>query len=250
MKRIQTLCQSPPGLADYLALEIDGIKDWAGFRSHEAGASYTELVQTLVDIQHGLCGYCEINIEELDRQVEHLIPQSDPLRGARHALDHGNLIACCKGGTLRTDDQMRRLDPVKRNRSCGQAKDDTVDADLIDPRTLPTQPSLTRVNFDGRIEGDAACCESCGIDIDRVERTIQILGLNAERLRRAREDRWNALSDTWADDLGDPDIMEAAALEELLPDARNRLARFFTTSRSYFGVYGEDVLLNSPQSWI
>ena len=250
MKRITSLIDPTPGLAAYLAEEVNEVKDWEGFRSHEAGASYLALVETLMEIQHGLCGYCEIDIEGRDRQVEHVIPQSDLLHGATHALDQGNMITCCKGGTLLTDDETRRLDPVRRNRSCGEAKGDLVDADFIDPRTLPDLPSLTRVNFDGRIEADAASCESCGIDVDKVERTIEILGLKTERLRRARENRWNALNDNWASEIDDPVIMEAAAQGELLPDGRNRLPRFFTTSRSYFGAYGEIVLSQPPQDWI
>ena len=187
MKCIRSLQDRPPGLDDYLAKEADEVKDWDGFRNHAGGVAYSELVETLVDIQHGLCGYCEINIEKRDRQVEHVIPQSDPRRGAAHVLDHANMIACCKGGTLQTGDENRRLDPVKRNLSCGEAKGNQVGTDFIDPRTLPALPSLTRVNFDGRIEASRAACKTSGVAVGKVEKTIEILGLNTERLRRARE---------------------------------------------------------------
>ena len=250
MKRIRSLPDCPPGLAGYLAHEVDEVNDWDGFRSHEAGASYLALVEPLVDIQHGLCGYCEIDIEPRDRQVEHVIPQSDPLHGATHALDYGNMIACCKGGTLLSDDPGRRLDPVRRNRSCGEAKGRVADVDFIDPRTLPDLPSLTRVNFNGRMEADAASCDTCGIPVHRVERTIEILGLNNERLRRARENRWEALSEHWASEIDNSELMVAAARGELFPNIENRLARFFTTSRSYFDVYAERVLSEPPQAWI
>ena len=236
MKRIQSLHDCPEGLTAFLVDEGDEVKDWEGFRSRQAGASYLELIEILVETQHGLCGYCEIDIEARDRQVEHVIPQSDPLHGAAHALDHGNMIACCKGGTLLSDDDARRLDPVRRNRSCGEAKGDLVDADFIDPRTLPLLPSITRVNFDGRIEAYAAACDCCGILVDKVERTIQILGLNCERLRRARENRWNALSEYWASEIDNPELMEVAARGELLPDAQNRLPRFFTRAMVESGV--------------
>ena len=127
-----------------------------------------------------------------------------PLRGAANALDPRNMIACCKGGALVTDDETRRFDPFGRNLSCGRAKKDRVDADFVDPRTLPDLPPLTRVNFDGRLEADAASCDSCGIPVGKLERTIEILGLNTERLRRARENRWNALSDNWASSIDAP----------------------------------------------
>ena len=250
MKCIRSLQDRPPGLDDYLAKEADEVKDWDGFRNHAGGAAYSELVETLVDIQHGLCGYCEINIEKRDRQVEHVVPQSDPRRGAAHVLDHANMIACCKGGTLQTGDENRRLDPVKRNLSCGEAKGNQVGTDFIDPRTLPALPSLTRVNFDGRIEASRAACKTSGVAVGKVEKTIEILGLNTERLRRARENRWNALSENWPTRIDDPALMIAAARTELLPYDRDRLPRFFTTSRSYFDVFGESVLSELPRDWV
>ena len=241
MKRIQRMDNATSGLEAYLAEEGNGAKDWAGFRSHDAGASYRQLAEALMDIQHGLCGYCEIDIDERDRQVEHVVPQGNPQQGAARALDRANMIACCKGGTLLTEDDERRRKPVRRNRSCVEAKSDLVDEDFIDPRTLPALPSLLRVSFDGRIEADTEACQTCGIAADKVEKTINILGLNVERLRRAREARWNALSENWAANIGNPQVMESAARLELLPDKEEQLSRFFTTSRSYFGVYGERI---------
>ena len=51
-----------------------------------------------------------------------------------------------------------------------------MDTDFIDPRALPALPSLIRVNFDGRIGADTAACEIGGIAVDKVEKTIAILG--------------------------------------------------------------------------
>ena len=250
MKRIQRMNNATAGLAAYLAEKGNEAKDWDGFRSHDAGASYRQLAEALMDIQHGLCGYCEIDIVEGERQVEHVVPQSDPQQGVANALDYANLIACCKGGTLRTEDDERRREPVKRNRSCGEAKGDLVAADFIDPRTLPALPSLLRVNFEGRIEADMEACETCGIAADKVEKTIEILGLNVECLRRAREARWNALSENWKSQFGDRTVMAAAARGELLPAAVGGLAKFFTTSRSYFAPLSEDILEEPPQAWV
>ena len=250
MKRIQSLSALTEGLKTYLDEGVEEDKDWDGFRNHEGGNSYLEVIEKLIEIQHGLCGYCEIDIRETDRQVEHVIPQSDPSRGAALALDHCNMIACCKGGTIIAHDKVRRLDPVRHNRSCGQAKGNLVDADFIDPRMLPALPSVTRVIFTGRIEADGAACESNDIAIDRVEKTIKFLGLNTERLRRARERRWNALSDIWGPNISDPVLMETVARGELLPDKDNRLSKFFTTNRSYFDIYGEMVLSEPPMDWI
>ena len=248
MKRIRALDGPTPGLVDYL--DCDGEQaSWVGFRSHQAGAAYRELVTALQHIQHGLCGYCEIDIKEQDRQVEHVIPRSDRPNGLARALDATNMIACCKGGTWSTGDAERRRTPVKRNRSCGEAKQGLVDPDFVDPRVLPALPSLTRVRFDGGIMADEAACADAAIDADRVNRTIDILGLNVERLRLAREKHWRALSDNWREHYNDPQVMMEAARLELSPGDDAHLPRFFTTSRSYFTPVAEEILAEAPQAW-
>lgn len=254
MKCIRALTARTPGLAEYLEIE-GGAASWQRFQSHNAGAAKQELVDTLVDLQHGLCGYCEIDLTRLDRQVEHFVPRSDPAEGSLRALDVGNLIACCKGGTERVFapdvrwEEDRYLKPLKHNRSCGQAKDDGESAQLLDPRALPALPSLTKVSDDGRIEPDVRACASVRVDITRVADTIVALNLNAERLRLAREKRWRALNEVWGEFHGDQDVMDAAARGELsLQDGR--LPRFFTTSRCFFGLAAERVLAEKPQVWI
>ena len=249
MKRIQPLEEPTPGLVDHL--ECDGENaNWDRFRSHQSGAAYRELFDRLRFIQHGLCGYCEIDITENDRQVEHVIPRSDPLRGAEGALAHGNLIACCKGGTWKTDDETRRRTPVRRNRGCGEAKENVVDPDFVDPRILPALPSLAQVRLNGKIVAKESACSGPSIDADRVNRTIAMLGLNVERLRFVQEKRWRDLNESWQEHFEDPEVMMEAARKELLPDGDNRLPRFFTTNRSYYHPLAEETLAEVPQAWI
>ena len=263
MKRIRERNKPTPGLAEYLKVVGDNA-NWNDFRDHNKGASYNELIEELIDVQHGLCGYCEINLcgsnlIELDRQIEHVIPQGDPKQGTSREVDVTNMIACCKGGTSpvfasseRSSDEDRYLEPVKDNMSCGQAKGDLNDAEFLEPRKLPALPSLTKVLVDGRIEVDENACESVDISAARVIRAIEILNLNAERLRLAREKQWNNLEEE-ADQIGDPDdpdIMEAWIRSVLMPDDAGRLVPFFTTTRSYFGPLAERVLEQQPQAWI
>ena len=258
MKVIHELNKPTPGLAKYLDAEGDDA-NWDGFREHNASASYNELIEELIDVQHGLCGYCEINLTELDRQIEHVIPQGDLQQGASKEVDATNMIACCKGGTSpvfasseRSSDEDRFLKPVKDNMSCGQAKGDCNDTDFLDPRKLPALPSLTNVLVDGRIEVDEVACESKGIPAVRVTRTIEILNLNARRLRLARE-AWRKelvkLSRKVADP-DDPSKMDSWICAVLTPDEKGRLEPFFTTARSYFGPLAELVLEQQPQAWI
>ena len=82
MKRIRTLPEAPSGLAAYLDLQDDS-QNWDEFRSFRSGDAYKELRSTLVSLQHGLCGYCEIRLVRWHIQVEHVIPQSSCQRWRR-----------------------------------------------------------------------------------------------------------------------------------------------------------------------
>ena len=248
MKRIRRLPGCPLGLKDYLDVETQRAS-WDGLRSHDRGRAHRGLIEGLTDVQHGLCGYCEIGLTERDRQVEHVVPQSDPVQGASRALDFRNLIACCKGGTARSSDVNRYLRPVRRNRSCGEEKGERMPSEFLDPRELPALPSLMRVFDDGRIEADAAACAFAGVSASHVNRTIEVLNLNAGRLRIQRERRWRALNAAWGELFGDTDVMREVAKGELLP-VGGGLPEFFTTKRSYFGLVAERILAEAPRAWV
>ena len=240
------MAEPTPRLSNYL--EEATTPEYGEFRDYLGGAAYRELIAELVDLQRGLCGYCEIeiNLHQSNHQIEHVLPQSTHPEAA---LDVSNMIACCKGGTVEVEDQERFLKPPRRNLSCGQAKAERDDPQFLDPRRLPAQPSLLTVRNDGRIEADDRVCESED-EIARVEKTIEILGLNVERLRATRERRWRDLLDVWAPHFQSDDAMAQGAQSELLPGQDRRQAPFFTTRRSFFGRYAEHVLLLAGDSWI
>lgn len=261
MKRIRRLAAPPTGLASYLADERDDTQDvaanWEGFRAHAAGESYRELRDALVDCQRGLCGYCEIDLTANDQQIEHVIPRNPSKTVPASELDVQNMVACCAGGAAKNlfgpdagGDTDRYLPPPRSNISCGQAKGDQTAADFVDPRELPALPSPLRIRYDGRVETDPGACAAVGISTDHVEKTIEVLGLNRDRLRLARERHWRALDDEWQEHHGDAHLMEAAARMELLPGKDGMLSRFFTTGRGYFAAIGERILAEDPDAWI
>ena len=246
MKRIRDLTYSTPGLVAYLELEGRGA-DWTGFRNHDAGVAYLELIETLIGLQHGLCGYCEIDLTELDRQVEHVIPRASP-EGGGQELEPANLIACCKGGTQKHEvDNERKLDPIRRNRSCGEAKGNTLDPDFIDPRELPAFPPVVRVRRNGKIVADEMACAETGFAVEKIRRTIAILGLNVERLRTARQRHWNALNDG-LEECGTDEEIHDRARAILLPQS-NKLTKFFSTNRSFFPM-SEEILTEHAEDWV
>lgn len=248
MKRIRRLNDQTEGLSDYLAGN-ENTANWEEFRSHRAGQSRKELADALVACQRGLCGYCERKIVESDRQVEHVIPRSDPQNGALLALDVKNMIACCLGGEPSREDPERYLEPRRENLSCGQAKGDASDPDFLDPRDFPEAPSLMRVDDSGRIEADSEACAEAGIPVGRVNKTIETLGLNVRRLRLARENIWSGLNENWKEHFDDPEAMARAARKELLPQ-NGDLSKFFTTSRSYFYPISKEILAQTLDDWV
>ena len=182
MKRIRVLAEPTRGLQEYHD-SVDN-PSWDEFCSHHAGASLRELRDTLARNQHELCAYCEIDIRQPPRQLEHVVPRSDAALGERKALDVANMVACCLGGTVRPpgpehagEDRYRA--PVGRNMSCGQAKGNENDGAFIDPRALAESPSVMTVGRDGRIEADEAACQAARVVAEPVTRTIKILRLNA-----------------------------------------------------------------------
>ena len=245
MKRIRTMNEPPPGLSSYL--EQATAPSYAPeFRDYEGGVAYKELIAGLMALQRGLCGYCEVSLADSDRQIEHIAPQS---RHPERALETTNMLASCKGGSVPSEDKERFLKPPKRNLSCGQAKGSLDDPQFRDPHTLPALPSLLVVRHDGRIRADPNACQS-EEEIAQIEKTITVLGLNVERLRMARQKRWENLLEIWAPHFEKAKTMAQAARRELLPRQDGRLASYFTTRRSFFGRYGEHVLAQAPDSWV
>lgn len=249
MKSIRTLHDAPRGLSEYLDLEADDAS-WERFRSHEAGAAYQELRSTLIDLQHGLCGYCEAGLAEPHVQVEHVVPQRNPDDGRERELDKTNMMACCLGGTKDVGDHAQYLPPVRENTSCGQAKGVRVDAHFVDPRRLPALPAPVRVRDTGEIEADPDGCSATDIPAAHVSHTLGMLGLDVRRLQQARRRRWSDLNKMFEDGLDDPDLITEVARQELTPGQNGHLPTFFTTARSFFDPVAETVLSEHPQEWI
>ncbi len=244
MKPIRGLTHAPERLRRYRE-DTTKSQTWNGFRKDGDGrAAYDELSEALVASQRHLCCYCEIDlIVPLDRQIEHVQSRDQyPVR----ALDHTNMLASCMGGSnpALTADPDRYLKAREDSLSCGQKKGRH---DALDPRALPSDRSVFVVTTDGRIIVNDDACDALGIPIGDANAAIGRLGLNTPRLVAAREKVRRALS---AHDDWDLPLLEREARQQLLPDAEGKLARWFTTRRSYFGAIAEAILVVPPQEWI
>jgi hypothetical protein len=126
---------------------------------------------------------------------------------------------------------------------------------FIDPRFVPAYPSLFAVNEDGVLSADVVSCVAHGVDVRAVEKHIQGVRLNVGRLRNQRAAVRSSLAETFQifSQLPQPAFQQqvlAFAEGQLLPDESNRLSRFLTTTRSFFGPMAEQILERPPHAWI
>lgn len=276
MKRILPLSEPTPGLKQYLN-DTDGeTRDWEQFRNYvdyidsSGNSAYKELMLNLQKRQHGLCAYCEIDLKENDRQIEHFHPKSDKEGGVEWAFLPSNFLAACKGGDYRhAQDPSRYLapDPKKRpkedNRSCGAFHGNDELQDGQHPAQLPAMPSifvvvftvaLGEVDAQAIIKVDADACDGAAISHDQAEATLRTLNLNCTRLKNARSEVWKKLEEDrlrlWEEGKNDDEALSELASLYLRPDDSGKLLPFFTTRRSFFGEYAEELLLHHPEEWI
>jgi len=283
MKKVKQLDTLPADLQNFLKVyphEKRDNGDWNAFRNNEGGKTYSNLIQALIELQHGLCAYCEINLIENDYQIEHFHPKSDISPETDWMFDILNLFAACKGGTqknlfgaeTRHPDQTRCLPPIKKNRSCGEAKDDNVmDDDIIKPSELPISPSLFSITRkpqegmvkkvkEGALKVNKNACLQAGIDPKKVETTIDAFNLNCDRLCLARKTVLEKIEEDFELELvnlgKNPSdkkiklVLKKMAEYNLAVNQDGTLPAFFSTIRLFFLPLAESVLAQTPQNGI
>jgi uncharacterized protein (TIGR02646 family) len=242
VKRVPQLAKAPPGLLTFLENEPAG--NWEQFRNyldHAGNSAYKELILALEQAQSGLCAYCEINLRDIDRQVEHFHPKSDDTAGVNWTFIPSNLFAACKGGTnLHTGESKRSLPPAKLNLSCGEAKGKQIlDGEILNPAMLPEKALVFLVNDEGKIEANKSVCEATATDFVKAQATVVRLNLNCKRLMNARADVWQFMESDFEQRIesgeSELDALADMAATYLTPDSQGRLQAFFTTIHSYCG---------------
>ena len=235
-------CVEPQELKEYR--EANPTATWNDFKNDKQD-DYKQLVDSMVAHQKGLCAYCEIDLTETDRMIEHFHPKSDTVCGHNWGLDFQNLLTTCKGGSNPySEDRSRSLEPLSANLSCDQPKrNKNLDGVIFHPRDIPLSPSVFTVGMLGEIHPDLAHCQQTGLPIQKAKVTIDELNLNCNRLKDARRMVWDILLDSERQGDTTPDLMN----DFLLPNETGRLFRFFTTIRSYFSPDADNFLLrNTP----
>lgn len=230
------------------------IDTWEQFKRSKSRREETQ--NQLIADQGGLCAYCEVDLllstgnDEADFRVEHFHPKSDQTTAHNWHLDWQNLLGCCHGGSQKgiVDASNRSTSP---DHSCDVPKGNkNLDDVILNPLHLPAFPRLfscSRAN--GRLSVESVNCENANISVEKAQRTIDELHLDAERLRRLRKAVLDQLN-------GQMQSLVARGFS--IGDARTKLAdmilkknavghwpKFFTSIRSYLGNEAEKHLRNN-----
>jgi uncharacterized protein (TIGR02646 family) len=240
---------------------------WNQFKTDKA--AYKELLDKLAEAQQGLCLYCEQRLVHPsnnvgarvagvfvhnDYQVEHVQPKSGAMG---LVLDWQNLALACGGGVYPHHQDSSRYYSNTTNRSCGQCKDDQVLPAGCDPRNFPLIDAIVEVDINGVLSVNSNNCASAQLSTSGVEEAIKLLGLNCERLRKARQERHKDLTKLLVEILqellnGSHNLpAERQAMRDMFiagrlrPDSSGYLRAFWSTERCALGQDAETWISNN-----
>jgi len=263
MKHVRALAAEPPLLAQYRATypneenrsASEATATWEGFKTDQP--AYAELLTLLAGAQQGLCIYCEQRLVDSagklasnDYQVEHVQAKSGAIG---RVLCWRNLALACGGGTYKHHPDATRVYTTALNTSCGQTKGDDDLPQGCDPRTFPMLHALVEVGIDGRLSVNTQHCAMAGLAQKNVEDALNLLNLDCERLRKARQDIGDNVR-SWfmfmLEELLSPqltaaqqeNVVELLVARRLQPDNQGSLARFWSAERSAIGAHAESWL--------
>ena len=258
MKRIYKRSLEPSRLKWYR--ERWPHETWDRFHRYDR-EGYRQIKQYLLEDQHYLCAYCEIDIKFVDSltdkegtiddfRVEHYVAKSGT-ENSKHNyhLDWWNMLGVCHGGSqAKVVDPKRRYSKLRSDRTCDVPKSDKpISGEILNPLKIPKRQRLfCYAENSGKMLVDEKTCPANLLT--KAENTIRELNLNAPRLMRMRK--------AVIDKLDEKVLEEQAAgrnFEEILRELAqmflipydNRSLPFFSVMRWYFGKYAEELIAES-----
>ncbi|WAM25166.1 retron system putative HNH endonuclease [Myxococcus sp. NMCA1] len=266
MKHVRALAAEPPLLAQYRASSpgeekrpaSEATATWDSFKDDRP--AYAELRAKLAKAQQGLCIYCEQRLVDgngklvpNDYQVEHVQPKSGAVG---RVLDWQNLALACGGGTYTHHSDSSRVYTTAMNTSCGQTKDALDLPQGCDPRLLPLVDPIIEVGIDGKLLVHEQHCVPVGVASQNAKDAIELLNLDCERLRKARQDIGDNTRSWFVfmlEELLSPqltvaqkqNIVDLLVARRLQPDSQGFLSRFWSTERSAIGAPAESWLASN-----
>lgn len=223
--------------------------NWQAFRNHLAGRAYQATKQQLGDDQDYLCAYCEraLNREAAHLQrIEHFHPKADTSSPHNWALDWGNMLMVCMGGSNK-DEIDHDVYPLPANLSCDAYKDH-----CITTKSLPENCEEYVLNplvisahklfeFDKSTGKLAVNAELQDISlVQKAKSTIEFLNLNCAKLCEERLlilNQYNQIIKK-AKSAGNRLVFQQLATSWLSEPYKS----FFTTRRSLLAVHADTYL--------
>lgn len=204
---------------------------WRRFRRHKDAVH-----QCLLDEQYHLCCYSELRADEegLGYHIEHVENKSqNPAR----TFDYPNLAA----SSLDSANDLQAFKAQGNEVFGGHAagKQQAVDMTRFVSCHQPDCPRFFSYISDGRVVPAQGLSPQ---DTDKADYTIRLLNLNSPYLITLRQQWWDELDQLFQEHQvkgwGLPDL----ACIDLVP-SNQRLSRFFSLTRQFFGPIAEQVLL-------
>lgn len=258
MKRIYKSPFEPPRLKRYR--ERYPNETWDRYHRYDR-EGYREIKQMLLNDQHYLCAYCEIDIKFADEltnapgtiddfRVEHYIAKKDTENSSHnYHLDWWNMLGVCHGASQsKVVDSQHRYSRLSADRTCDVPKSDKPIADnILDPLKIPKRTRLfCYAENSGKMMIDEKNCPASLKE--RAENTIKELNLNAPRLMRMRKAVIDKLNDQVAEEQAqgkDFDTILTELAQIMLIPFENKSLPFFSVMRWYFGKYAESLISES-----
>lgn len=230
-------------------------ENWEKFRKHRNLKSYNRVKEIVFEDQNGLCAYCEDYILHLGkdkRRIEHFHDKSDTdLSVNNWALDWNNVFGVCNGGT--DEGSTYR---IPQNLSCDAHKERVLasphtEGILLNPLDFPLSPIFLFDKVTGHLNADIEICKQLDLYVpnsydsfkELVEKTIEILNLNCDRLSKKRLKvfrEYNRLI-TVARQKNNPDLLKKLPAHWLGGEPLS----FFTVRRCLLGEAAEEYFITN-----
>lgn len=203
---------------------------WRSFRRHKQ-----QVLQLLLDEQYHLCCYSELRAdqENLGYHIEHVENKS---QNPPRTFDYGNLAACA----LDSGNDLPVFSAQGHEVFGGHAPGKQQACDMIRFVSChhPDCPRFFAYLSDGRI---VPALELTAHDQDRAQYTINTLNLNSPYLITLRRQWWNELDELFQEHIAKGWSLTDLAAIDLVPTG-NKLSRFFSLTRQFFGNVAEQTL--------
>jgi uncharacterized protein (TIGR02646 family) len=210
----------------------------AASRWHNLQDKQTLLTSHLLHEQYGLCGYSEVDAEDLALgfHIEHIENKSQT---PGRTFDYQNLIASAFSSTEGLPSaKVQNWELFGGHASGKQGHPHPVDMTRLVSPLLPGCARFFAYLSDGTVVPQLSLSAQ---DSHRASYTINILNLNSPYLVSLRKEWWEDLDALYEEHLPKGWSLEHLASVDLLP-RNQRLSPFFTLTRQFFGRVAERLL--------